>query len=75
MHHIALCSYKTHLFARPRVCGAGLEVQVERAQVEASTNLVWMKVSPSAFNPCSLPFILNLALCYSWLCIRLIGVV
>jgi hypothetical protein len=52
-----------------------LEVQVERAQVKASTNLVWIKASPGAFNPYSLSFILNLALCYHWLCIRLIGVV
>jgi hypothetical protein len=32
------------------------EVQAEQAQVEAMTNLVWIKASPSAFNhaPCLL---------------------
>jgi hypothetical protein len=51
------------------------EVQVEQAQVEATTNLVWIKASPGAFNQYSMSFILNLVLCYGWLCIKLIGVV
>jgi hypothetical protein len=52
-----------------------LGVQAEQAQTECLTNLVWIKASPGAFNQYSLSFILNLALCYSWLCIKLIGVV
>jgi hypothetical protein len=49
--------------------------QMEQTQAEDLTNLVWNKASPDVFNPCSLSFILNLALCYNWLCIKLIGVV
>jgi hypothetical protein len=37
-------------------------------------NIIVIKASPDAFNLCSLSFILNRALCYSWLCIRLIGI-
>jgi hypothetical protein len=38
------------------------KVQAEQAQVEAITNLVWIKVSPSAFNhaPCLLILIFTL---------------
>jgi hypothetical protein len=38
-------------------------------------NIIVIEISNDAFNPCSLFFILNLALCYSWLCINLIDVV
>jgi hypothetical protein len=38
-------------------------------------NIVVSKANSNAFNPYFLSFIFNLALCYSWLCIRLIGVV
>jgi hypothetical protein len=38
-------------------------------------NIVVIKEIPGAFNQYSLSFILNLALCCNWLCIKLIGVV
>jgi hypothetical protein len=42
-----------HVYTEPE-----LEVQVEQAQVEELTNLVWIKVSPDTFNHWSLSFIL-----------------
>jgi hypothetical protein len=38
-------------------------------------NIVLIKASPGVFSQYSLSFILNLVLCYSWLCIKLIGIV
>jgi hypothetical protein len=36
-----------------------LEEVTEQAQAEDLTNIAWIKASPSAFNQCSLYFILN----------------
>jgi hypothetical protein len=38
-------------------------------------SIIVIKASPGAFNQYSLSFSLNVALCYSWLFIKLIGVV
>jgi hypothetical protein len=56
--HIRLIYPLGHIYAESK-----LEVQVEKAQVEAITNLLWIKASPSALNQYSLSFILYLALC------------
>jgi hypothetical protein len=75
-----LTSPHTYAFARScfREARAGdpkESMVVHKCQVSWMLTYLWIKASTGAFNQYSLSFILNLALCYSWLCIRLIGVV
>jgi hypothetical protein len=91
IHHIALCTRCIALFncghlLHIRVDHVEPESEFQAEQVrwvfggpQASSredaNIVVIKTSPGAFNHYSLSFISNLGLCYSWLCIKLIGVV
>jgi hypothetical protein len=91
MHHIALCTpCITHFDLSSYLCKyvdhaeRKTEIQAEQFQgmfggPQASScedaNIVVIKASPGAFNQYSLSFTSNLALCYSWLNIKLIGVV
>jgi hypothetical protein len=67
MHCTMLCL--AHLYSYMLDC----EEPTEQAKVKDLANLALDQGKPRFINQCSLFFILNLVLYYSWLCIKLIG--
>jgi hypothetical protein len=72
LHHFALGS-SLCIYARSR--GVGTGSSSEQAQVDEFTNLSLDQGKPWCIQLVLLVFFFNLALCYSWLCIKLIGLV
>jgi hypothetical protein len=62
--HVWLISLIGHVYAEPE-----LEVPTEQVQVENFTNLALTQGRPQCINQCSLSFILNIPLCFTYLCI------
>jgi hypothetical protein len=68
--HVWLISLIGHVYAELE-----LEVLTEQVQVEDFTNLVLTQGKPWCINQCSLSFILNIYLCFTWLhIIKSIGI-
>jgi hypothetical protein len=62
--HVWLISLIDHVYTELE-----LEVPTEQVQVEDFTNLVLTQCKPRYINQCFLSFILNISLCFTWLCI------
>jgi hypothetical protein len=64
LSHVWLISPIGHVYVELE-----LEVPTEQVQVEDFTNLVLTQGKTRCINQCSLSFILNISLYFSWLCI------